>query len=143
MKGWTCGSRSGAGGDPRIAGDTLILQVASDGHDQFAYWTINAGPGDNVGFVAHVGANDPAAAFGMTIHCVGGDGEVIFASPAVPGLNAFGRSSPLSVDRYYQCRATVVRLPAGTAGVRFELHTGGSTSKAYRVSVRDVLIGKY
>jgi hypothetical protein len=51
--------------------------------------------------------------------------------------------SPLSVDRYSECRATVLRLPAGTAGVQFELHTAGPTSPEYRVAVRDVLIGRY
>jgi hypothetical protein len=143
LSGWTCGSRSGAGGDPHVAGNTLALQVAADGHDQFAYWTVNAAPGENVGFVCHAAANNPATGFGMTIRCVGGDGGVILSSPGIAGLSAFGRSSPLSVDRYSECRATMLRLPAGTASVQFELHTAGPTSPEYRVAVRDVLIGRY
>jgi hypothetical protein len=143
LSGWTCGSRSGGGGVPAVDRNTLTLQVAADGHDQFACWTINAVPGENVGIVCHATANVAAAAFGLTIHCMGGDGGVISSTRAIPGLNTFGTASPLSVAGYSECRATVLRLPAGTASVQLELHTAGPTNAAYRVVVRDVLIGKY
>jgi hypothetical protein len=143
LKGWTYGSHSGGGGDPHVGDNTLILQPAADDHDQFAYWTLNATPGENVGFVCQAAANDPEASFGMTIHCMGADDSVVLASPAIRGLCAFGHASPLGRDRYSQCRVTVVRLPPGTASVRFELHTAGPAKRSHRVSVRDVLIGRY
>ena len=143
LNGWTCGSRSGGGGAPSVRRNSLILKVPTDGEDQFAYWTLSAAPGENIGFACNARVNDAAASFRMTIRCMGGDGSSISTSPVIGGLNSFGGSNPLSTTAYTQCRVTLPRIPAGTASVQLEVDTAGPTSASYEVSVQDVVIGKY
>jgi hypothetical protein len=143
LNGWTCGSRFVQGSGPSVRRDALILKVATDGEEQFAYWTVSATPGENIGFTCNAKVNDTAASFGMTIRCMGADESVIFTTRLIGGLNSFGSSNPLSMTAYTQCRATLPRIPAGTASVQLEMNTAGPTRSSYRVSVQDVVIGKY
>ena len=143
LNGWTCGSHSGGAGAPSVRRNSLILKVPVDGQDQFAYWTVNAAPGEIIGFVCDARVSDAAASFRMTIRCMGADGSAISTSPAIGGLNSFGGSNPLNTKDYTQCRATISRLPAGTASVQLEVSTAGPASTSHEVWIQDVVIGKY
>jgi hypothetical protein len=123
--------------------NSLVLKVPTDGEDQFAYWTVSAAPGEIIGFVCDARVSDAAATFRMTIRCMGADGSVISTSPAIGGLNSFGGSNPLGTKDYTQCRATIARLPAGTASVQLEVSTAGPASASHEVWIQDVVIGKY
>ena len=141
LGGWAIGSHTGQGGSPTAANNTLKLQVALGGQDQFAYWTINAEPGQNVGFTCDASTN-AAVGFGMVIRAVGADGVTIAMTSSLAGLNGFGSGAPLP-GGFTQCRCSFLNLPPGTATVQLELNTNGAASPSAIVSVQNVFISKY
>ncbi len=142
LGGWTVGSHTGAGGNPTTSANTLLLQVTLGGQDQFAYWTLDALPGENIAAQCNVKSNNVNATFSLIISAVGADGTVITTSSLVPGLNLFSVVVPLS-SSYQAVRASILCLPAGTAKVFVEVNTAGASNPAYLVSVQQLMMSKY
>jgi hypothetical protein len=143
LNGWTYGSNTGRGGNPTVDSNTLILKVSLGGQDQFAYWTVIAEPGQNIGVTVQAKSNSASAGFRVLLEAVGADDATIATSRSLAGYNLFGVSNPLETTTYQSVYAAFLNLPAGTATVRVHMDTAGASSPAYSVYVRKVTASKY
>ena len=141
LGGWVVGASGGT--NPTASANTLLLQPSIGGNSQFAYWTITAEPGQNVGFQCMAKGNTSACSFSMVIRAIGADTTTIATTTEVPGFNGFNGSTVPMPTAYTALRASFLNLPAGTASVQLELNTAGATSSSNLVSVQTVVVGKY
>lgn len=144
LGGWTVGS-SGAGGSPTVTpANTLRYQVAVNGTDQFAYWTLNnVEPGDNVGFQCDVKTNVAAGAiFNLQVFAIGADGVIIANSPVVNFVNFWDGAGVVLPTFFTTFHSNLLSLPAGTAQVKVQMYTG-AVATTTQISVQNVFIGKY
>jgi hypothetical protein len=142
LAGWTVATGAGLEA-PTTPSNTLVMQVTVGGDAISLYWTVNAEPGQNIGFTCQVKGNTSACRFGMLISAVGADGVVIASSTPQETFNEFNGTTSPCPTAFTSVRALMFNLPAGTATVRFQLSTLGSTSNSNIVTVQNVLIGKY
>lgn len=141
FNGWTV--KSSDTSVPTVTANTMSFKVDIGGQSLATYWTINAAPGENVGFTLQMMGNTASCQYGMVIRAMGGDGSVLQTSPLLDTFNAFnGVQSPCPTT-FTTVRATMLNLPPGTATCQFEMNTLGATSNANIISMQSVLIGKY
>lgn len=149
LPGFTIGS-TGTGGSPFEGGgvgpggtNALGFQVAVNGQDQFAYVTIAAQAGDNVGIACQIKTNNVAAPFQLQIQALDAAGILLGSSTLTGGLNSWDGSISQLPLAYTWFRTLFPSLPAGTVTTRVRWITTGATNTTYQILVGTITIGKY
>lgn len=142
LNGLTYGTTT-AGGNPTVSGGALVLQVSSSGSDQFAYFTVPAIPGENIGMTFQAKTNNVTAPFAAHLQAYGADGSNLGDNPQLFAENVFNGSTSQLTASFVTHRVTFTNLPAGTAFVRVAFDTNGATNSAFAVSVDNVVCTKW